>query len=212
MRPSGTVILSLMILLALSNVSAMQQDAGWVVIKTETGVLLVWNQPQDYFTLAVKGKEIRPVDSQEHLFLSVDGTIFQVQSVAISDFLKDVAKQKQDEQSILNAHKNWEAQYIESLLGKKLHVEAAPQKLKDEKEALLWSVEQPEGFNHDAKKQLYLTMVNGDHVLLLNGVVMQNGDESAVRKFLFETLSTLKVSATKINVREVQDALRRARP
>jgi hypothetical protein len=192
---------------------ATQQENGINAIKTADGFVLVWNQPDIHFTLGVKGKDVRPLNSTEHVFFNVDGVVFQVQSVAISEFVKDAQKKKLNDMSILLAHRDWEWQFIEStLLGKKLNVQTVPQKLSNAGEGLLWKFEMPampKVANSSAKEQIYLTVVSGDHVILLNSVVEGAISESAAQKFLLDTISTLKVSSKPINLQDLQESIRK---
>jgi hypothetical protein len=204
---------TLFLLPAMLSVSARQQEDGINAIKTADGFVLVWNQSDIHFTLAVKGKDVRPLNSTEHVFFNVDGVAFQVQAVAISEFMKGSRKKKPDNRSILEAHRDWESQFIESsLLGKKLSVQTALHKLSDGSDALLWKFDMPEmpqGMNSSAKEQIYLTVVSGDHVILLNGAVEGEVAESAVQKFLLDTIATLKVSPKPTNLRELQETIRK---
>ena len=175
---------------------ATPQENGINAIKTADGFVLVWNRPDIHFTLAVKGKDVRPLNSTEHVFFNVDGIVFQVQSVAVSEFVKDAQKKKLNDMSILLAHRDWESQFIEStLLGKKLNVQTVSQKLSNVGEALLWKFEMPalpEVENVSAKEQIYLTVVSGDHVILLNSVAEGAISASTAQKFLLDTISTLR--------------------
>lgn len=211
-RCAGVILL----LSSLLSVGASAQENGINAIKTVDGFVLVWNQPGIYFTLDVKGKDIRPLNSTEHVFFQVDGIVFQVQTVAVSAFIKEAQKKKPDDKTILMAHRDWESEFIQSsLLGKKLNVQTVPQKLGNGSEALLWKFampEMPEGVNGGAKEQIYLTVVSGDHVILLNGVVEGETTESAVQKFLLDTISTLKPNSKPINLRELQESIRKGNP
>jgi len=198
-------------LLLIGDVRAIQQqEDGVAAIKTANGFLLVWNHPGNYFTLEIKGKEIRPLNSTEHVFLEVDGIIVQVQSVAISEFLKPDKNAGKEAQPILVAHRDWETKYIEStLLGKKISVQSSPQKLSNGREALFWKYDMPAGLNSEARKQLHLTSVLGDYVLTLNGVVTDKVKEEVVKQYLLDTVLTLKLSSKPINLQELQESIRR---
>ncbi len=205
-----------LLLSTLLSAGARPQESGVSAVKTADGFVLVWNEPGVYFTLAVKGRNVRPMNSTEHVFFNVDGVVFQVQTVAVKEFMKDFRDGKPDDATILAAHRDWESKFIsESLLGAKLDVKTAPLKLGDGRDALLWKFdmpEMPEGAQSSAKEQLYLTVVSGDHVILLNGVVEGDVPEAAVQKFLLDTLSTLRASAKPINLRELQEAIRKGSP
>ena len=207
MRSRRCTAALLLIFLLTGRLFAYQED-GITAVKTEGGVLLVWNQPNDYFTIEIKGNEIRPLNSSEHVFYSVDGIPIQVQSVAISDVLKDAGKVAPPAQSILTAHKDWESQYLQNMLSQKLNVQSSPIKLKGGGDALFWKYEMPKGMSGDAKQQQYLSVVNGQNVLFLNGVVTGEQKEDAVRQLLVETMESLKKSPKPINLRELQEAIR----
>ena len=102
-------IVSLALCLATS-IRASQRDYRTAAIKTETGALLVWNQPDNYFTLEIKGQDVRPNNSTSDVFFKVDGFVFQVQVAAINQFVKDSNKDSQTAQAILAAHRDWEAE------------------------------------------------------------------------------------------------------
>jgi hypothetical protein len=70
----------------------------------------------------------------------------------------------------------------------------------------------PEGFkNPDAQKQMYVTVVAKDYLILLNGVVSAKDSDAAIRSFLLDKLSTLKISSTPIDVKKIQEAIRAGR-
>lgn len=206
-----TLISLLVNMFLVGSLLAAQED-GITALKTEGGVLLVWNQPNDYFTLEIFGKDIRPLNASGRVFFSVDGIPFQIQSVPIGEFLKDAGRAESSTQSILAAHRNWESQYIESALGRKLDVRSSPVRLKGEREALFWKFDMPKGISNDAKQQQYLSAVNGPHVLLLNGVVTGGQKEETVRNLLVASMESLKRSQKPINLRELQETLRGSAP
>jgi hypothetical protein len=205
----NTLVIALALLAIGLGVSTAQgQDDGWTAIKTGDGILFVWNHPTLHFTLSLKGKDIQPLNDPEHAFFNVDGLIFQIQSLPVSNFLPDQKRQGLDDKSVLAAHRDWESKFLEGFLNKKLAVQSSSEKFNGS-EVLIWQFEMPEGLNSDAKKQLYLTVVSKDYVLLLNGVVTATISENVARKFLLDTLATLKVSSTPISVKELQESIRK---
>ncbi|MDQ2936518.1 MAG: hypothetical protein M3R67_03325 [Acidobacteriota bacterium] len=187
---------------------SLQQEDGWVAIKTDEGVLFVWNRPDIHFTIAIKGAEIKPLNDPEHIFLSVDGKVFQIQLASISEFAPDAKEKKLDDKSILAAHRDWESKYIEGLLHSKLKVQLFTAKLSSGSDASLWQFDMPEGMNADAKKQIYLTMVSKPYVLLLNSEATATISEDVARKFLLDTIATLKISLTPIDVKKLSESIR----
>lgn len=196
------------IVYSTANLSIQQED-GWVAIKTDEGVLFVWNVRGLYFTLSLNGKEIKPLNDPEHIFFSVDGMIFQIQLALIHDFAPDAKEKKLDDKSILAAHRDWESKFIEGLLGNKLKLQSFNAKLSTGGEASLWQFDMPEGMNAEAKKQIYLTVVSKDYVLLLNSVATATISEENARKFLLDTMSTVKISSTAIDVKKLSESIRK---
>lgn len=186
------------------------QEDGWIALKTDAGILFVWNRKDLSFTLLVKGNEIRPMDTSDNIFFSVDGLPFQIQSLPISNFAPDARKNKLDDKAILFAHRDWEAKFIaEELLHHKLTVQTSVVKLTNGSEALIWQFDVPKEVGGDARKQLYVTVVSKDYVILLNSIVNDTVSEEAVRKFLLDTINTLKVSDTRIDVKKLQESIRK---
>ena len=136
--------------------SAFAQDKPPVgAIKTLDGYLLVWNRPDFHFTVSIKGKDVKPLNDTEHVFFNVDGLVFQVQLASISEFVPGAKDKKLDDRSILAAHRDWESKFIENLLHSKIKVQSFNARLSNGSDALMWQFDLPEGFNSDAKKQLF---------------------------------------------------------
>lgn len=186
-----------------------QQEEGWATIKTADGVLFVWNSHGLYFTLAITGKEIKPLDDPEHIFFNIDGRILQIQLAAINNFAPGAKEKKLSDKSILAAHRDWEAAFVEGLLKSKLAVRTFNAKLSDGSEALLWQFDMPEGMNVESKKQLYLTVVKNDYVLLLNSVATATTSDTDGRRFLLDTVATFKPSPTPIDVKQLSESIRK---
>ena len=187
---------------------SLQEEDGWVTIKTDDGVVFVWNARGLHFSLLIKGKEIKPLDDPDHIFLGVDSRVLQIQAAGISNFAPDAKEKKLDDRAILAAHRDWEAKYIEDLIHGKLTVRTFNAKLSNGNDALMWQFDMPEGMNAGAKKQLYLTLVLKDHVLMLNSEATADISDADGRKFLLDTIATLKISPTPIDVKQLAETIR----
>lgn len=188
---------------------APQQEDGWAAIKTNEGILFIWNLNGLYFTLAIKGKEVKPLNDPGHIFFNVDGRILQIQLASIKEFAPDAKQKKLDDRFILAAHRDWESNYIGDLLKSKLIVHTFNAKLSDGSAALMWQFDMPEGINAVAKKQLYVTAVKNDYVLVLNSEATAAVPDADGRKFLMETIATFKPSATPIDVKQLSESIRK---
>jgi hypothetical protein len=193
-----------------SAASPIQEDS-WTALKTDDGILFIWNRPGLSFTLSVKGKDIRPLEGGENILFLVDGLVLQIQSLPIRNFVPEARPNKIDNKAILIAHRDWERKFIETeLLHKKISVESESEKLSDGSDILIWQYDLPEGYrNPDAQKQVYATVVARDYLILLNSVVGATGSDAVTRRFLLEQLGTLKTSPDPIDVKKVQEAIRK---
>jgi hypothetical protein len=196
-------------LVSYQDAVAQQQEDGWSTIKAEDGLVFVWNVRGLYFSLALKGKDIKPLDDPDHIFFNVDGRILQIQLTAINNFAPDAKEKKLADRAILAAHRDWEAKYIEDLVHSKLTVRTFNAKLSNGNDASMWQFDMPEGMNADAQKQLYLTLVAKDYVLMLNSEATAGLSEGDGRKFLLDTIATLKLSPTPIDVQKLAESLRK---
>lgn len=188
---------------------SFQQEDGWVAIKTDDGILFVWNVKELHFTLAVKGKDIKPLNDPEHIFFAVDGFVLQIQVAPVREFAPDAKEKKLDDRSILVAHRDWESGFIEGLLKTKIQLHTFNVRLSNGGDASLWQFDMPEGRNAEEKTQLYLTVVREDGVVMLNSVATATTSEETVRKFLLDTMATLKTSPDPIDVQKLAESVRK---
>ena len=190
------------------SVVSFQQEDGWVAIKTDDGILFVWNVRELHFTLAVKGKDIKPLNDPDHIFFMVDDKILQIQVAPIREFAPDAKEKKLDDRAILAAHRDWESSFIEGLLKTKVQLHTFNVRLSNGGDASLWQFDMPAGTNVEEKTQLYLTVVRGDGVVMLNSVATATTSEETTRKFLLDTMATLKTSPVVIDVKKLAESVR----
>ena len=188
---------------------APQQEDGWATITTKDGILFVWNVRGLYFSLSLKGKQIKPLEDPDHILFNVDGRILQIQVAAINNFAPDARQKKLEDKSILVAHRDWEARFIEGLLKSKVTLQTFNAKLSNGNQALMWQFDMPEVLNAAAKKQLYLTVVRDDHVLMLNSEATATTSDADGRKFLLDTIATFMPSSTPIDVKQLSESIRK---
>ncbi len=188
-----------------------QQTDVWALIKTDDGMLFVWNFNELHLTLGVKGKEIKQVDVPDRIFLAVDGKTLQIQTAEIRVFAPDAREKKLDDKALLAAHREWESKYIGELLKSKLTLKSFSVNMSALGPASLWEFDMPEGMNAEVKTEVYVTVVRGDYVLMLNCEATTTTPEAEVRKFLLDTIATLKTSSEPIDVQKVSESIRAGR-
>ena len=190
---------------------SFQQTDVWALIKTDDGMLFVWNINELHLTLAVKGKDIKQVNDPDHIFLAVDGKTLQIQAAEIRAFAPDAKEKKFDEKAVLAAHRDWESKYIGELLKSKLSLHSFSVNTTALGTASLWEFDMPQSLNAEVKTEVYLTVVRGDYVVMLNCEATTTAPEVEVRKFLLETFATLKISSEPIDVQKISESIRAGR-
>jgi hypothetical protein len=63
MKSIKTIALTLLILFFATALRAQDAEQGGM-LKTDEGILIVWNEPNNNYTIEMKGNEIRPVPDQ----------------------------------------------------------------------------------------------------------------------------------------------------
>lgn len=195
----------ILLFLILTGLAAAQDENIRGVVKSPNGILIVWNQPSNNFTLQVKGNDVEPVENRNLAFL-IDGKFLQVVTAFKKDFLSDKQKKEDlDDKSILAAHLIWESSYLEQVVGEKLDIISETISLPNNKAAILWSFRTPEKDRGEVLRQVFLTTVNGESVLALNGAVTSSVGESTVRDFLLATAATLSVRDKPLTQKEAKE-------
>ncbi|MEQ1924057.1 MAG: hypothetical protein ABL952_16255 [Pyrinomonadaceae bacterium] len=198
------LFLILIVCFSITELSA-QDERVRAVLKTGSGVLVVWNEPEANFTLEVKGRDFQKIENKNMAFL-IDGKFLQVVSAFTKEFLTEVQqKEKLDESKILASHLSWETAYLSSELNEKLMIESEQITLQGGKIGVLWGFPVPKTTDGMVKKQVFLTVAKGASVLVLNGAVTSATDEKAVRAFLIETAKTLRTYEKPLSQKEATE-------
>src|ERR1043166_4663309 len=140
------IVVALVLLIAVgvpgfphsSNAVGPAQEDNWTALKTDDGILFVWNRSGLHLTLSIKGKDIVPMNDPNNIFFVVDGVILQIQSLPITNFAPDARKNKLDDKTILLAHRDWESRFLENeLLHTKIKLKSSSEKLLTGPEVLI---------------------------------------------------------------------------
>jgi hypothetical protein len=180
------VIVCLLYVGVLSLAAQRPEPSG--LVRTADGVLLVWNQPDNYFTLEIKGKLIQPLP-QNAMWFKVDGKFFQLMMAAKSGLKPDAAGDK----AFAEAHAKSESDHIGGLMQRKLDVKTSWTKLADGADALLWSFDMPKiSDKQTVLKQLYISTLKRNHVIGINVPVEPGDDEKRLWQMITDSINTLK--------------------
>jgi hypothetical protein len=196
------LLLSCLFLTASYSFAQAGEQSG--MIKTAKGILVVWNEPGNYYTVEIKGNKILP--AEQPLLFQVDGKFFQIQTAEKKAFLKDSNDKNLDDKAILSAHRDWEGDYISGIIHSKLKIDSVWLKLANNMDVLAWSYNMPKvKDNQSAKRQLYLAVVKRDHVFLLNGAVTANDDEKEIQRLLLDTMNTMRSSDKSLSLKDASE-------
>lgn len=190
------------------SATAQEQD-GRAVIKTADGFLIVSNEKGNYFTMELKGKEVQPLENPA--YFTVDGKFFQVISAEKKAVLDETGRKISNDREMLEAHRDWESDYISKTLGTKIKVASRWEKLANGLDALVWNFDMPKlAANQTARKQLYITVLASEYVLGTNSVVTgEDDDEATTWKLLLSSLGTLKLRDRPLSLIKASEAIRR---
>jgi hypothetical protein len=204
------VLCGLLLAIALFTSVAAQSTERSGLIKTDKGVLVVWNEPGNYYTIEIKGEKITP--AEQPLLFQVDGKFFQIQVVDKKAFLNGKNEKDFDDKAILAMHRDWEGDYASGILKEKLKIDSEWMKLPNGKDALAWSYEMPKAMLHgstSAKRQFYLSITKGSMVFLLNTALTGGDEDKDLKALLFETMSTLKPSDKPLSLQKAAEMVRK---
>jgi len=191
-----------------STILAQEREKSGM-IKTTKGILVVWNEPDNYYTIEIKGKQITP--AEQPLLFQVDGLFFQIQTAEKKAFLQGNVDKKLDDKTILATHRDWEGDYLSGVLKKKLQIDSEWLKLADGTDALGWSYDMPRKMVPDgqsAKKQFYLAVVKRNHVLLLNSALTGDDNDKTIRQLLLDTINTLRSTDKPLPLQKAAEMIR----
>lgn len=197
----------LMMALVSTSIAKQDEDFGSGAIKTEYGFLLVWNATNNRYTMEIRGQNVRQT-SNEHVQFSVDGMFLQIVNAKISEFIEEDKRKGLDDKALLEAHKMWEVRYIEKQIMQTLTVQRSEAQQINGKDVLFWSFLNPSADKSNVKKQVYLSMVNNDHVVLIGGVTTDKISDEATHQLLEATAKTFKASSEPIDLKKIQSRIR----
>jgi len=197
--------------LILLAAPSFAQGEGSGAIKTKDGFLIVSNEPGNFYTMEIKGREIKPIPNRPFWF-TVDGKFLQVVNAEQSQFLKpDDPKSPADAKEVLSQHMKWESDYIAQTLGAKLQINSHWLSLANGLTAISWDYDMPHvDPRQTAQRQLYLVVINGNHVVGLNTVVEKDGEEKTLQQYLIATLGSLKPRDKPLSLEDASKAIRQA--
>jgi hypothetical protein len=159
------------------------------LIEAKFGVMIVFNGQKNSFTLRIVSKSIEP--SKQENFLMVDKNLIQASVIPFQEKFDFKSMSIEQQRQLLTGYKEYEKEYVEQQL--KTVLSGTEQFLNfDGKIFKYWSFDMPKG-NNSVAKQVYLFTICFDQILLLNGPVEKDQNETEMKTVLINLAKTLEL-------------------
>jgi hypothetical protein len=161
-------------------------------IKTSKGLLVISNEPGNVFSFEIRGKKISSLPGGPLRF-SVDGKYLELFQHDKAPFVAAANKKDLTELEILEWHRQWYLDQVAKTFNTKLDVESIPLKIKGDKDVLKWSFPMPPDAGYkNLKRQSYLSIVQGDKILMFNSAwTTEIVEYKEISQLLWNTMTSL---------------------
>jgi hypothetical protein len=147
-----------------------------------------WIFRQEHGILGISpGGKISKTDSRK--IIHVDNYDLQCVIVSKSTYAKE---EDNTDLKVLTRYAMAEITWQSEQMKSQLMLNAHKEELSSGKSILVWSFEMPEGSDKDVLNQVYANIVIGDKIFGLGCPRYKNQSMKEIKKFLIETISTLK--------------------
>lgn len=205
------ILLVLSVLLALctggSHAHAENGDQPFVVVRTPTGYLFVGNESKAHFTFSLQGQKIRPSNVEGMTFF-IDERFYQVLTVDPTSFTAGEVSA----QSILDRYMQYELSHWQSTIGMQLPSVVHTRSDSPDKPFIVWEIQWSEQARQKAKaqavKQLFLSALVGDRVVVVSRPVLEGEHADSTLSELSAVAQSLVISNSPIDIKAIQGGVR----
>lgn len=198
---------SVLVTLVFAITGAAAQ-APYTVLATGNGALVVWNESKAHLTVEFVADKIEPTQVGG-VALLLDGRFFQLTMVDPDEF--DAGNLKGT--AVLEKHMQFEGDYWNSQVGTKLPRQVITPKEPLPPDTMIWEIEWPAELRKSgevtAVKNLFLTSVAGDRVMVVSTPVMKGESVEDRLAYLRQVADSIRISATPVLAKDVQAQLMR---
>jgi hypothetical protein len=165
--------------------------------------MVIWNESKSHFMLELPGQKIRQSNT-EGLALFVDEHLVNIVLSDPADFAAGEVSPK----AILDQHMQYELKHWESTVGMPMPSTVHTRGQSQENTYMLWDLQWPEQARQKVKgdggkaalKQLFLSAVAGDRVVVVGRVVLEGESEEAAVQYLLAVARSLVVKNAQIDL------------
>ena len=192
------------LLFSFNNISAQ------ALIGTPTSLILVYNYPDNYFYLELKGADKRKTE-RDNVFI-IDKKAIQVQTVKTDKFITDKATNLSSI-DIMKKYINWESSYINETFNSNINSKFEVYKSEKGREIIYWTYDMPlekqEKVKADTKvttptqKQVFVITLYKDYIVGINSPMFEAANLTEIKAYLMLNIDGLVESPSKIDVEEL---------
>ncbi len=179
----------------------MELDGDVAGVKDSTGMVILWNRSQPYFSMHVPGNQFKGM-GQHGTYFKVDGMFLQVQSTGINEFWPDA--KVIDPAAILVAHRDWEAAFLQRAAGVAMKLNSRPGKLNDGTPVLFWEMAPTKVRAGMPTSQLFVTRFEAGKVILAGSALEDGVSKSKAKAVILDAISHVNFSPTPFDFKAVQ--------
>jgi hypothetical protein len=179
------------------------------LIGTPTSLVIVYNYPDNYFYIALDGKDKRTT-GQESVFL-IDNMPVQVHALNKNKFLSNQDYLKSPNAIIMDYIK-WESDYLKNQLNFNINSKIETLITKSGKEVVFWTYDMPTGepevktdstITTPSQKQMFILYLVKDYVLGINTPLFESDKYQSKKDYLLNNIDHIVVSEGEINLEEL---------
>jgi hypothetical protein len=201
------ITLPILILLLPTILYSQGSNQEVIPIGTGKGVLMAYNFPNSHFTIRIEGENVRP--AQRPYVFFVDNRALQLVTVDLKD-IRDFSNCKNKADS-LGAHQKYELSYLEGVLSKQLNLEDQEILARDSKTFMFWHFNLPPEMNSQLERQLQITTIIKDKLLMLKTAGTKNEQISDLKNWLTNFAFTLTVYDKLIDIQKLIEEIKMER-
>lgn len=204
----GSLILFLFLM--ITSVHAQKFDGEFSMLRSDKGVVIVYNCGINSFTLDIECKDIKEIDSQDMIFL-VDDKVIQLTPVPLIVFCKDTSKQMSDNE-VLQQQQDFEVNFAKKLNGESIKMNSKKFTLPDGRLCNSWNYRMPrkkeDTSSQIVRKQFFLSTKLNEIILMLSSVATLKDNDKKIQDFLKKAMQGLMPSNINIDLEAYREKLK----
>ncbi len=179
------------------------------LIGTSSSLVIVYNYPDNYFYVALDGKDKRKTE-QESIFI-IDNRLVQVHALNKDKFLNAKSKLK-SQKDIIMTYIEWESDYLKNTFNFDINSKIEPIVTKSGKEVIFWSYDMPTGepeiktdttATTPTQKQMFILRMVKNYVVGINTPLFESEQYQSNKEYLLTNIDHIVEADKEIDLEEL---------